>query len=309
MKKYYSNGKLLLTGEYVILDGAKSLAVPTKYGQHLTISPVEQPELIWAGFTHQGNCWFEASFSLPKLRLISATFNSEKEGSSDQIAETLQNILQEARKLNPDFLMSNQGYFIKTALTFPQNWGLGSSSTLINNIASWACVNPFYLLRGAFSGSGYDIACAKNNTPVLYQLENKNPQIEKVIFSPVFKNQLYFVFLNKKQNSREGIAQYRKNNKGVLQEINKISNLSSAFLKSNSISELEDIITEHECIISSIIQMNPVKQCLFPDYSGAIKSLGAWGGDFILATGTNETPEYFKSKGYQTVIPYEEMVL
>ncbi|MEQ3661167.1 MAG: GHMP kinase, partial [Flavobacterium sp.] len=34
---YYSNGKLLLTGEYVVLDGAKALAVPTKFGQSLSI--------------------------------------------------------------------------------------------------------------------------------------------------------------------------------------------------------------------------------------------------------------------------------
>jgi mevalonate kinase len=28
---FYSNGKLLLTGEYLVLDGAKSLALPTKF--------------------------------------------------------------------------------------------------------------------------------------------------------------------------------------------------------------------------------------------------------------------------------------
>ena len=30
---FYSNGKLLITGEYVVLDGAKALALPTKFGQ------------------------------------------------------------------------------------------------------------------------------------------------------------------------------------------------------------------------------------------------------------------------------------
>ena len=34
-KTFYSNGKLLITGEYVVLDGAKALALPTKYGQNL----------------------------------------------------------------------------------------------------------------------------------------------------------------------------------------------------------------------------------------------------------------------------------
>jgi hypothetical protein len=40
-----------------------------------------------------------------------------------------------------------------------------------------------------------------------------------------------------------------------------------------------------------------------------IKSLGAWGGDFVLATGDDKTISYFKSKGYNTVIPYSKMAL
>ena len=38
----------------------------------------------------------------------------------------------EIRKLNPDFLHLDSGFVIKTNLTFPRDWGLGSSSTLIN---------------------------------------------------------------------------------------------------------------------------------------------------------------------------------
>ena len=34
---YYSNGKLLITGEYLVLDGAEALALPTKFGQNLII--------------------------------------------------------------------------------------------------------------------------------------------------------------------------------------------------------------------------------------------------------------------------------
>ncbi len=309
MKKHYSNGKLLLTGEYVVLDGATSLAIPTKYGQDLVIQSIKEPELIWGSFTNEGECWFEASFSLPKLRLTSANFNSDKEGSSEVIAETLQNILQEARKLNPIFLQTNSGFVIKTNLTFPQNWGLGSSSTLINNIASWANVNAFDLLWNAFSGSGYDIACAQNNTPIFYQLENKKPIIKQVDFNPTFKDELFFVYLNQKQNSRDGIAQYKKNNNNIQNEIKTISELTEAFSTTKTSTDLNKIIVEHEKIISSIINLKPVKANLFPDYFGEIKSLGAWGGDFILATGTNDSVVYFKNKGYNTVVPYNEMVL
>ncbi|WP_299108347.1 GYDIA family GHMP kinase [uncultured Tenacibaculum sp.] len=307
--QFYSNGKLLLTGEYVVLDGATSLAIPTKFGQDLVIQPIKEPQLIWGSFTHTGECWFEASFDLPKLRLTSATFNSSNEGSAEFIAETLQGLLQEARQLNPSFLNDNSGYVVKTNLGFPRDWGLGSSSTLINNIATWAEVNPFTLLWNAFSGSGYDIACAKHNTPIFYQLNDKKPLVEEVSFSPNFTEELFFVHLNQKQNSREGIAQYRKNNKNIQQEINDISELSKEFIETTSVNDVNKLIVEHERIISSIIKLSPVKKELFGDYFGEVKSLGAWGGDFVLVTGNEDTPKYFQQKGFETIIPYSKMVL
>ena len=81
LKNYYSNGKLLLTGEYLVLDGAKSLALPTKMGQNLTVERIQDSQLIWASYTHTGDCWFEAIFDLPKLRLVNCTFNSNKDGN------------------------------------------------------------------------------------------------------------------------------------------------------------------------------------------------------------------------------------
>ena len=87
---------------------------------------------------------------------------------------------------------------------------MGSSSTLINNIASWAKVDAYKLLWNAFSGSGYDIACAQHNLPIFYQLENQHPIVKQVDFNPNFKNELFFVHLNKKQNSREGIQRYKE---------------------------------------------------------------------------------------------------
>ena len=309
MNRYYSNGKLLLTGEYVVLDGAASLAVPTKFGQDLVITPLQEPQLVWGSFTHTGECWFEAVFDLPKLRLKNATFNSNVEGSAEFVAETLQGILSAARKMNPDFLQTQQGYMVKTTLSFPRNWGLGSSSTLIQNIASWAGVDGYTLLWNAFSGSGYDIACAQNDTPIIYQLKEGVPLVTKVDFEPEFHEELFFVHLNKKQNSRDGIAQYKKNNQNSASEIAAISNLSNEFRKAKSATGLATIIEEHERVISSIIQLAPVKKQLFPSYFGAVKSLGAWGGDFVLVTGNEDTPSYFKEKGFETVLSYREMIL
>ena len=47
-------------------------------------------------------------------------------------------------------------------MNFDKNWGLGSSSTLINNISSWAKINPYDLLWSISKGSGYDIASGQS---------------------------------------------------------------------------------------------------------------------------------------------------
>ena len=299
----------MLTGEYLVLEGATALAVPTKFGQDLTVEKIKESQLIWGSFTNTGDCWFEAVFELPKLRLVNATFNSNSEGSAEFIAETLQDILLETRKLNPEFLKSEQGFLVKTNLTFPRDWGLGTSSTLINNIAQWAKVDAFQLLWNSFLGSGYDIANAKHNTPILYEVKNQKPIIKKVDFIPSFSHQLFFVHLNKKQDSKDGIARFKEKREKIHNEIQLVSEISKQLIQEQKLSEFEKLIQEHEKIISSIIELPTVKERLFPDYFGTLKSLGAWGGDFILATGNKDTPHYFKAKGYATILRYSDMVL
>ena len=305
---FYSNGKLLLTGEYLVLDGAKSLAIPTKFGQDLLVESIKEKQIIWGSFASSGECWFEAVFELPKLRSVNCTFNADKEGNAEFIAETLLEILKEARRLNPDFLKSESGFVVKTKLSFPRNWGLGSSSTLINSIASWAKVDAFKLLWNSFKGSGYDVACAQNDTPIFYQIKDQKPIVKQVKFNPTFKESLFFVHLNQKQDSKEGIAKFRESDDNFQEEIKRISMISDAFLNAASIKEFDLLIFEHEQIISSIIKLKPVKVKLFPDYFGEIKSLGAWGGDFVLVTGNETTPSYFKSKGFETILTYSEMI-
>jgi len=309
MKSFYSNGKLLITGEYLVLDEARALALPTQFGQSFTIQKIGYSKLIWESYTDQDELWFQVEFDLPKLLIISATFESDNDGGNDSIAEILQNILLETKKLNSEFLSNNQGYYVKSKLTFPRNWGLGSSSTLINNIAKWSNVNAFQLQFNTFGGSAYDIACAQNNVPIIYQLKENNPCVEKVNFNPSFKDALYFVYLNKKQNSRNGITQYKNFTDNVKKFAEEVSKLTDEVVNCSDISIFEEIMKEHEQIISSIIKKEPIQQELFPDYFGQIKSLGAWGGDFVLATGNKDTRQYFSTKGFKTVITYADMIL
>ncbi|MFS4494363.1 GYDIA family GHMP kinase [Maribacter sp. 2308TA10-17] len=301
IKEFYSNGKLLISGEYVILDGAIGLALPTTYGQSLRVSEYESSYIIWKSIAVDGSIWFETELDAYSLEIRS---------SSDlDTARTLQKILRQATKLNHEFLYGSQGYSIESFLDFERSWGLGSSSTLINNIAQWANVDAYQLLWNAFSGSGYDIACAQHNSPILYQLVNSKPLVEEVVFNPTFKDRLYFIHLNKKQNSREGIAQYRNQSFDKPHLIQEISEISRQLLMTSSLSEFENLLSKHENLIAKSLKLPTVKSERFADYSGSIKSLGAWGGDFILASGEEKTPEYFQGKGYHTVIPFKDMIL
>ena len=302
-KEYYSNGKLLLTGEYAILDGALGLAIPTKYGQTLKVTPTQSKQLIWKSLDNEEKTWFKTSVDIGELA------TDKKEVTSETVETVLLNILKEAKKLNPNFLFKTTGLEVETKLDFPRDWGLGSSSTLINNIAQWAEVDAFQLLWNAFSGSGYDIACAQNNSPILYQVKEKIPTIKLVAFNPKFKKQLFFVHLDKKQNSREGIAQYRKMEFDHIKLTESITRLTLEITESKDLETFGNLLERHEALLSRILQTKTIKQQLFPDYLGTIKSLGAWGGDFILAIGNKDTPDYFIKKGYRTVIPYDKMVL
>ena len=306
-KVFYSNGKLLLTGEYAVLDGALSLAIPTVYGQSLTIKRSNTPQIIWKSLDDKNCIWFKCTFDLKELQS-----GIQKETTTStvdrQISEMIFKILIEAKKINPRFLATSKGYEITTKLSFPRNWGLGTSSTLINNIAAWTKINAFELLSKTFGGSGYDVACAQYNSPILYALKNGVPTVKEITFNPLFKAQLFFVYLNKKQNSRDGIVKYRKYDNGSSDLIAKVSENTRKIIRAKDLTSFESLLTVHENLIANTLKIKTVKDTLFADYTGAIKSLGAWGGDFILAT-RQEAMGYFPKMGYPIIIPYSNMVM
>jgi hypothetical protein len=187
---------------------------------------------------------------------------------------------------------------------------LGTSSTLINNIAQWLQIDAFTLLNNSFGGSGYDIACAQNNSPILYHLENGKPIVEKVAFDPVFCDTLYFIYLDKKQNSKAAIASYYNNPiNDLAKTIAKNDKITLAVLNAKNLQEFALAIEKHETEMSAVLKTETVKNSLFPDFEGTVKSLGAWGGDFVLAIASENPTDYFKEKGFRTIIPYKDMVL
>jgi len=302
MKTFRSNGKLLLTSEYVVLDGAKALALPTKFGQSLSISPNNEGNISWQSYDENNAIWFEAFLPL-NLNDLDAS------EPKDEVSTRLLEILSAAQKLNPDFLKEPNGFEITTHQDFNRKWGLGTSSTLINNIATWAKIDAYQLLDLTFGGSGYDIACAQHDHPIMYQLllEN-NPEVTEIVFDPPFKDQLFFIYLNKKQNSREGIKTYKALRQNSSDSFERFNTITESLIDCRSLSEFEALVTEHESLVSELIEQPPIKSQLFEDFNGAIKSLGAWGGDFILATSINNPRDYFNAKGYDTILSYADMI-
>lgn len=313
MLKFYANGKLLLSGEYFVLRGACALALPTLFGQSLAVSAAEasqRPVLHWQSHDELGQVWFSATFSLQYFNLLDTNHRDT--------ALHLQQLLRAARQQNPHFLVTvdtNTNIRAVTTLDFPRTWGLGSSSTLVSMVAQWAGINPFILLAASFGGSGYDIAAAQIPQPFIFRRQEEAiaaPYVELISFTPPFEHQLYFVYLGKKQNSRHAIAHFEAQSpKRLADAVCWISKISWSMADCLSLQKFEQLIVEHESIVSEYLDFPRAKSMYFADFWGEIKSLGAWGGDFVVATSDRspaETEAYFAQKGFQTILPYAHMV-
>jgi mevalonate kinase len=175
-------------------------------------------------------------------------------------------------------------------------------------LAQWSKVNPYVLLQNVFGGSGYDIACATAEGALLYERTNRiHPNVTPVDFNPSFKDQLFFIHLNKKQDSQQAVAGF---DSSILtpDKIETVNELTRAFLADSTLDHFQEQVVKHEKFIGAMINTIPIQKRVFDDYPGTIKSLGAWGGDFILACGAADTTAYFATKGYKTCLPYEALI-
>ncbi len=300
--KTRARGKLLLTGEYFVLDGALALALPVRYGQTLQVASAPE-NLHWQSLDHEDQPWFSAVFSVPDLDIIEAT--------DPKTAATLVSFFAACRRQNPAFLTDHQGLQVNTRNDFPRQWGLGTSSTLLAALARWAKVNPYPVLFNTLGGSGYDLACAYADGPLWYQLQNGQPMIQPVDFQPPFADQLYFVYLDKKQDSRAGIAHYRAQGEKKYEYVAQISRLTRQCTEATTLAQFENALAEHEKLVSEVLGLPRAKTLFFNDFWGEVKSLGAWGGDFVLVTSersAQETQAYFNEKGFHVFTPYRDMV-
>lgn len=299
MGEIFSPGKLMLTSEYFAVDGALVLAVPTKLGQEFFFDEIEDAQsiIIWEAY-HQNKLWLTARIDYKKWEILDTNLKSS--------AEFILKVLKNVQILSELKFQSDTTYHLKTNLQFPSDYGLGSSSTLMTNLAEWAEIDPFYLNTISLGGSGYDIAVAKAKSAVLFQ-NKPTIQFQPILFQPKFAKELIFIHLNQKQDSREGISLYKSKVRSQ-NMIDEFSNLTRKVLKCDDLEIFSQLMTIHEQKIADFIEIPTVKSIYFNDCPVFVKSLGAWGGDFIMSCKFVGYKDYFWGKGFATIFDWSDLI-
>jgi mevalonate kinase len=300
---FTAHGKLLLSAEYLVLKGSLALAIPLNNGQKMKVEPSNQDGLIWTANTLNAK-WFDVTFD--------QNFNILKTTNKPH-AEKLSQILRAAIEINPSSEQIIKNKSVTTTLEFNPQWGWGSSSTLLHLLGQWLQVDPWLLMDQTFGGSGYDIACAGATQPIFYKrLPGAMPNVTFAPFNPPFLSHLGVVWLNHKQNSSTEVKNFLNGGRIDLKSIDEITAITIEMARIDDLSYFEKLMAEHEQIIGQATGLQPIQKEIFPDFAGSIKSLGAWGGDFILYACQQpfeNCEKYFQTKGYNQLFRLEEIML
>jgi mevalonate kinase len=218
---------------------------------------------------------------------------------------------------------------VVSSVNFDMEWGLGSSSSLISNVAFMFSINPFTLHFNVSKGSGYDVACSRSDGPIIYRLNYKTdiyktasgnplnpeyfqvPVYSKVNFNPHFKNKLFFAWSGRKQNSAISVEKFNSQSTVKEEDIQKITRISRDIISTPDTESFIRLLKEHDEIISGILGEEPLSLTEFRGFPGYVKSLGAWGGDFILIVwegNVDELMHLLKQKGIEVVFPFDKLI-
>lgn len=270
----------------------------------MTVKESAGSELVWKSLDENGKPWFEGKFNLLGFDPIEST--------DDTTAQFIKKLLKACVQNSPEFLAKWKKLRVETKMNFPRDWGLGSSSTTIHMAAQWADANPFMVFFRFQDGSGYDIACAGAEGPVEYQLIDDSIKFTEIELTLPFKDNLYFIYSGQKQSSADAVKMYKKAKVDKKAISEKLTGITDAIFEAKKLSDFEKLIDQHEDIVADALNLKKVKDEKFSDYWGSIKSLGAWGGDFILATsekGKADVQKYFADKGCDVCHSYDDLIL
>lgn len=302
MNIFHAHGKLLLSAEYMVLFGSKALALPLNQGQTLErIRSDNRGAFSWSAYFGDER-WFYAWFDPQNLGVL--------ETSDMDKATWLQEIIRACIGEMPAFQQDLFNWDVVTRLDFPPSYGFGSSSTLIALLAEWAEINPLDLHSRISGGSGFDVACAVAEGPIIYYLRDGSPHYRHVPFRPGFSRHLYFVWLGKKQPTASHLREVEGRINPDYETIHHFSELTGQMCDAATLDEFKALMEEHEERLSAILGMEPVSS-RFDGLPGCIKSLGAWGGDFaMIATEEDQDTleDYLKHQGIRVVYNYNDIV-
>ena len=296
MEEFYAHGKLLLTGEYAITQGANGFAVPTTLGQKLTVRYLDSPNIHWQAYTATGDCWLDVVLS-SQLEIL----KTDQPKEAQHLVKQLQIVATHSDKLTG-------GLHFETHLEFDRSWGLGSSSTFTSLLAQFANLDALDLFHEAHGGSGYDLACASAAGPILYRIKKGSAESIPVEWAPDFADDLAFVFSGKKQLTSESLALV-KDRPFSPHQIEEINALTSAFISASTLERIESVMHEHEQLIGGHLGLLTVSEQLFKGYDGAVKSLGGWGGDFVLVTRYSKNQQWLTENGFKHTLPLRTLAV
>jgi mevalonate kinase len=303
MNTLYAHGKLLISAEYMVLFGSKALAVPLQLGQSLQRLRTENRSIFTWKALYKDQPWFHASYDSSTLKIL--------ESSDQNKASALKQMIQACFELLPTFQEELFKLDVETQLDFDPDWGLGSSSTLIALLAEWAEVNPLDLHFLVSDGSGYDVACAIANGPIVYRLRDDAPQYQHISFAPPFSDQLYFVWLGNKQPTAPHLREMTASLNPDYEMIHRYSCFTEEMANATDPLVFREIMSEHDAVLSQLLGIESISATRFRDLPGAVKSLGAWGGDFVMICSEVEEKElynYLHSKEFEVIYRYSDLV-
>ena len=141
--------------------------------------------------------------------------------------------------------------------------------------------------------------------------EEPTPTWQSVSFDPRFEDHLYFMYQGNKRDTAQEIKRFKSlehSPEFIKKSIKTINDIGQTMLKTQSLDEFCHLIDLHEDTIAAVVDHPPIKMKNFSDFDGSIKSLGAWGGDFMLVASRlpyDTIKNYFLRKGKSVVLTYD----
>src|SRR5690606_41565486 len=105
-----------------------------------------------------------------------------------------------------------------------------------------------------------------HNYAKFHHVENEKHIVETVRFRPNFTQNLYFVYLNKKQNSRTAIANYKSKKLHISETVQHINHITREILQSKTLTGFCHLLEKQEANMIVMLEIHTANQQSFQDF-------------------------------------------